>query len=276
MLVFIKKEVAYNVYTEIRTINVKTTLKDHRTIKRRTNHRKVTTCQRIVAIFAIVAAMFSGVLIGTNQMTSAADIDDSSATVIVAERPDVSHNPRRIRVVPMDVPVEEAVVPEVTEPTVIADPEVAKIYDVNMPAELQQHMYTLTEQYPHLTVELLLSQVWRESTYRNIKSNPNGNGTVDHGYAQINTCNLKWVAASAGVTDIMDPYQNLNAQAFILNDLITKYHPENWHILLMMYNLGPGGAQSKFNDGIYSIQYSRDIVEYAQNTFDVTDITFSY
>ena len=65
--------------------------------------------------------------------------------------------------------------------------------------------------------------------------------------------------------DPMNPYDNIDASIFILSKYIKDYNCDNYHILLMNYNMGHGNAVECFNSGIYSSEYSRTIMEYAKD-----------
>lgn len=103
--------------------------------------------------------------------------------------------------------------------------------------------------------------------------------TNDHGLFQINTCNFKSLAAKLGYTydelcdKIYDPFVNTKCAIYMLLEFRDKYASDNWHIVLMRYNMGPSGAKKQFDNGVYSTKYTRKIVEYAQSLFGLTDIT---
>ena len=83
--------------------------------------------------------------------------------------------------------------------------------------------------------------------------------TGDSGYMQINDCNLE-ALAQKGFTDMNDTAQNVGAGVSILRELFDKYGDDEVHIVLMAYNMGETGAGRLWDKGIYSSEYSRDIV----------------
>ena len=122
--------------------------------------------------------------------------------------------------------------------------------------------------------EILFSIARVESNYNlNIVS-----ATDDHGLFQINKCNFSWLSNAVGYTynefaeNIYDGRLNTDCAIIILTAYIKNYRNSNWHHVLMRYNLGPGGADNMFSDGIYSTYYSRLVLSHAENTFGFTDI----
>ena len=66
--------------------------------------------------------------------------------------------------------------------------------------------------------------------------------TDDYGLMQINKVNHGYITDEIGVTNYLDPYENVRAGMFILRKLFEKYEtPEK---VLMAYNLGESGAKA--------------------------------
>ena len=60
-----------------------------------------------------------------------------------------------------------------------------------------------------------------------------------------------------GVTNYLDPYENVRAGMFILRKLFEKYEtPEK---VLMAYNLGESGAKALWDKGIFETNYSKSV-----------------
>lgn len=121
--------------------------------------------------------------------------------------------------------------------------------------------------------EILFSMAWRESMYdTDIVSKSD-----DHGLFQINRFNFKHLAEELGVTleefqrMIYDPYVNTDCMIIILTECRDNYANQNWHHVLMRYNLGPTNASKSFAEGVYSTWYSQTILDYAEETFGLTD-----
>ena len=115
--------------------------------------------------------------------------------------------------------------------------------------------------------EVMFAMAWKESSF-----NPNAkSGTNDHGLFQINEINFARLAEHFGLSDIYtqiyDPYVNTDCAIYILSECKNNYHNDNWHHVLMRYNQGPAGAQSSFNSGVYSSNYSRTALQYAAENF---------
>lgn len=122
--------------------------------------------------------------------------------------------------------------------------------------------------------EIMFALAYRESSF-----NPNNiSGTNDHGLFQINACNFEWMAKVFNcsyeevVNSIYDPYFNTQCAIYILTNYRDNYTNENWHHVLMRYNLGPSGASKKFKEGMYTTAYTRKIMEYAESNFGFTNI----
>ena len=122
--------------------------------------------------------------------------------------------------------------------------------------------------------EILFSMAWRETTY-----NPSAvSKTDDHGLFQINRSNFKSLAAMLGVSleefkeMIYDPYVNTDCMIYILTECRDNYNNQNWHHVLMRYNLGPSKTNEKFASGVYSTYYTQSILEYAEDEFGLTEI----
>lgn len=127
-------------------------------------------------------------------------------------------------------------------------------YDIKLSQELQLYTYTkcadlgIAEDY-----ELVLAMMWQESSYRpNLISKTN-----DYGLMQINKVNHSWLSEELGITDFLDPYQNIDAGTHIIASLLLKY--EDPHKALMAYNFGEAGARRHWKQGTYTSAYSRAV-----------------
>lgn len=79
-------------------------------------------------------------------------------------------------------------------------------------------------------------------------------GTGDWGLMQINEFNHDWLREELGITDFLDPLQNIEAGLYLLK--LAKDLTSNDHEMLMVYNLGLTGANAYWSEGIYSTDYS--------------------
>ena len=89
---------------------------------------------------------------------------------------------------------------------------------------------------------------------------PDGiSSTNDYGLMQINACNHKWLTEELGITDFIDPYENIKAGLFILRGLLEKY--DSTSKVLMAYNMGENGASKLWEQGIFESNYSKDVLQ---------------
>lgn len=89
--------------------------------------------------------------------------------------------------------------------------------------------------------------------------------TRDHGMMQINECNFTMLNKN-GISDWYNPYESIDAAIIIINKMrsaMSSTDAKNWHLVLMAYNMGLGGAQKCWSQGKYSSNYSRSIVNHA-------------
>lgn len=124
---------------------------------------------------------------------------------------------------------------------------------VPMDVNLQKHVYDVAEEYG-LDWTLLMAVIQKESHF-----NPYAvSATSDYGLMQINHINHGWLSVETGVNDFLDPYQNVRAGAYMLKQLFDKY--QDPHMALMAYNMGEGGAAWCWEQGVYTSQYSREVI----------------
>lgn len=126
------------------------------------------------------------------------------------------------------------------------------LYDISLPVELQNYTEELCNEY-EVSYPLVLAIMWQESRYQADAVSL----TSDYGIMQINQVNHEWLEKELGITDWLDPKQNILAGIYILS----AFDYDDPHKVLMSYNCGPTGARSLWEDGIYSTAYSRAVVE---------------
>ena len=106
--------------------------------------------------------------------------------------------------------------------------------------------------------KLLLAVMFRESSY-----NPEAENGISYGVMQIHKMNFAWLEselAKYGVTCIRHkPEDNIKAGAYLLGRYLAKYR--DYHLALMCYNCGESGARKLWSQGIYSTQYSRNVLQ---------------
>lgn len=134
--------------------------------------------------------------------------------------------------------------------------------DCELPYELQEYTYYLCQAY-YIDFDFVMALMFTESAFKADIVSP----TNDYGLMQINACNHKELEDKLGITDIMEPYQNIRAGLYMLRGLFEKY--DDASKVCMAYNLGEYGASVLWDKGIYSTSYSNKILakadEYASN-----------
>lgn len=120
--------------------------------------------------------------------------------------------------------------------------------------DLQEFTYYLSAAYD-IDYTLVLAIISKESAFM-----PDGiSSTNDYGLMQINVCNHEWLTEELGITDFIDPYENIKAGLFILRGLFEKY--DSTSKVLMAYNMGENGASKLWEQGIFESNYSKDVLQ---------------
>lgn len=144
--------------------------------------------------------------------------------------------------------------PEVTG--IAIEPQKTTYWDeVPLDRELQEVLVRLCEKYS-VPLSIALGLMEQESSFRTSAISK----TNDYGLCQINECNIEWMREALGVTDILEPEQNIECGLYILGLLYEEY--QDWNMALMCYNCGENGAcQNYFSKGRYSNRYSTSVLE---------------
>lgn len=197
--------------------------------------------QRLKTRMELAAAVFFATIFMVAMICSCASAVDRGC----AEKLAVSANPHSVL---METHCTVYIQPTVTEPEIL--------YDIPLTDELQRFVREQCEARG-VPFEIALALIERESGYRtDVKSSTNDNGLM-----QINVCNHEWLAEELGLTDMMDPYQNITAGVYILGQAFEKYGDPNQ--ALMAYNMGDAGMREAWEQGIRSTKYSRAVIEAA-------------
>ena len=132
--------------------------------------------------------------------------------------------------------------------------------DIPLSEDIQKYAYNKCQE-SGIDYSIFLGLMRKESTF-----NPSAkSGTGDYGLCQINQCNHNWMREVFGSDwDPMNPYDSIDASIFMLSEYTKDYNCDNYHVLLMNYNMGHDNAVECFNSGIYSSKYSRAIMDYAK------------
>lgn len=124
--------------------------------------------------------------------------------------------------------------------------------DVPLDADLQEFIFYLSAAY-EIDPTLVMAVIKTESNF-----DPNAVGrTNDYGLMQINRINHQWLHDELGVTNFLDPYDNVKSGMFILRKLFEKY--EDPAKVLMAYNMGEGGAARLWKQGVYETNYTKTV-----------------
>ena len=132
--------------------------------------------------------------------------------------------------------------------------------DIPLSEDIQKYAYNKCQE-SGIDYSIFLGLMRKESSF-----NPEVvSKTNDYGLCQINKGNHNWMREVFGSDwDPMNPYDSIDASIFMLSEYTKDYNCDNYHVLLMNYNMGHGNAVECFNNGIYSSKYSRTIMDYAK------------
>ncbi len=124
--------------------------------------------------------------------------------------------------------------------------------------ETQKYIYDLSKS-KELEYSIIIAQIEVESGYKSSASGDNGNSK---GYMQIYQKYHTERLEKLGVTDLLDPIQNVTVGIDYLDELYKKY--ENYPQALMAYNMGENGARRLWDKGIFETDYTKRILNRAQ------------
>ena len=147
-------------------------------------------------------------------------------------------------------------IPEI-EFTLEEEKEIIPEYDIPLDKDIQKYLYDKCKEY-NVPYDLALGVIKVESNFNPSLIHKNSNGSRDYGLFQINTINHKWLSEELGITDFLNPYQNIDAGVYMLSQLLKKYNNE--HIVLMSYNMGERAAKNLVSRGKDSSRYSRKVI----------------
>ena len=107
----------------------------------------------------------------------------------------------------------------------------------------------------------VVALIERESGY---KYDAVGDAGNSFGYGQIYRIWHLDRMAEECVEDLTDPYGNLRVCTNFLAELEDQYGDSGENCYLMVYNMGEAVAKELWNSGVYSTEYSRGILQRAQ------------
>ena len=211
----------------------------------------------IIIIFLVVMLVLELYLLGGFRPNN--DINENVTDSNVIETTDSPETyfdtaeeplPEALRMAP-ETTKEETIetVEEVPETTV----ETKLYYDVPLDIDLQEHIFALCEIYD-INPAVVISMIARESSFR---SQVMGDGGESYGLMQIKK---KWHIARMerlGVTDLLDPYQNVTVGIDYLAELLRYGDSLEW--ALMCYNGGYSYADKRMASGKVS-DYAKGVI----------------
>ena len=169
-----------------------------------------------------------------NKETSVAIMDDLSFT----RKPDAE-------IVFLSSPAPTDSVEETEEPVFY--------FDIPLDEEMQDYIRSLSVEY-EVPMELIIGMIDVESSFRTDVVSE----TFDYGLMQINSINHEWLSDELGITDILDPKQNVLCGIYIISGHLKATNGDVTKAL-MRYNNGPTGARRLWEQGIYSTSYTDKI-----------------
>lgn len=129
------------------------------------------------------------------------------------------------------------------------------------PEVVQVYLWCLCEQRD-IDYYMVVALIERESGYKWDAQGDSGNSV---GYMQIGKKWHKERMIEEGVEDLLNPYGNIRVGLNFLQYLNNKYlESSGANCVLMAYNMGESGARSLWRDGIYSTEYSREVLKRAE------------
>lgn len=207
---------------------------------------------------ALVAAAIGALMIGLSAFSSAADESiraRQEAIAIVTMAPqaqEITEKPI------LDNSVYYGIEPSHTEDPLPERAGFTYYPEVDLDKVTQNFIYVEAGE-AGVDYELVLAIIIHES-----RCDPDAiSATNDYGHMQINKCNHGWLAEDYGLTDMLDPRQNIIAGITILSQLsrFDDGTDAGLHKVLMAYNMGPAGASNAWADGTYSTNYSKTIMQ---------------
>lgn len=127
------------------------------------------------------------------------------------------------------------------------------------PEVVQAYLWCLCEERG-LDYYIVVALIERESWY---KYNALGDSGASKGYMQVYEKWHKDRMQEEGVEDLLNPYSNIRVGLNFLEELHGR-STGDWHYTLMSYNMGERRCKELNREGVYSSQYSREILQRAQ------------
>lgn len=137
-------------------------------------------------------------------------------------------------------------------------------YNIKLSEDLQKYTYNMCKKYG-VPYTVFLGVMYVESGY-----NVNAKSSTGYGICQVNPSNISYLKKKIGTTNLMDPYQNIQAGVYWLSRYYsswsgTKDSEEKSLHALNSYNWGEGRYRSYLKKGndAYSWYYGKKVLNAA-------------
>ena len=226
------------------------------------NKYKIDYIVEIVVVLAIIVFLILGLLALVSNVRETSYQAQSSYDEQVADEKVSELREETYNVVESSAEVRSSYIEETIydESTYINErtEEIKLYYDVPLSDDLQDYIFEVCEGYGvnHLVV---LAMIKKESAFNSASVGDNGNSL---GLMQIQPRWHQQRMNELGVTDLLDPYQNILVGVDYLADMMAYEKGLEW--ALMAYNGGPTYANQKAAAGEVN-KYAKSVLEYAMN-----------
>ena len=141
-------------------------------------------------------------------------------------------------------------------------------YPAPLDRDLQTHIFRTCEDYG-VDPAIIIAMIDQESDFY---PGAIGDGGKSFGLMQIQRRWHEERMERLGVTDLIDPYQNVTVGIDYLAELLDKYDG-NMEKALIAYNMGATGAYKNcFSKGIFSTKYSREVLANSEKLREDVDL----
>lgn len=133
-----------------------------------------------------------------------------------------------------------------------------KYYDCPLSHDVQNHLFTQCKKYG-LPSALMIALIQTESNFKADVVN----SKKCYGLCQIKESNHDWLRQTLGISNFLDPKDNITAGCYMLSLHTANYGTDDagLHKSLMAYNMGAAGARGQWSRGVYQSGYSQKIME---------------
>ena len=135
-------------------------------------------------------------------------------------------------------------------------PQIEVLYDVPLEEDVQRAVIDICEGY-EIDPTIVFGMIQQESCFQSDVVGDNGRS---FGLMQVQERFHTARMEKLGVTDLLDPVQNVTVGVDCFAELLEDYSG-NVHMALTAYNMGRTGAYAKcFSNGLYTSAYSESVM----------------